>query len=405
MKPLRPSPAFTLVEVIVVAGLIVLLMVVLVGMTDQTQRLVKNTSSKVEQFQEARVAYESMTRKLGQATLNSFWDYEYPGGDHTLTPIRYFRNAELRFRSGPMSTLTGGVAANGNKQPGHGIFFNAPFGYVANPKAYIDMNAANLYDLNILDNLINTWGYFLEIGDDSTALPAFVTGAAVGVAPRQRYRLMELMQGSENLNVYTPTAQAPANKTWFDQWVTGTGLPAGINRPVRPLAENIVALIVMPRLSKSDEDAWMVANPQATPTPPPLNSPNSDYNYDSTNTTVADPMLNPRNQLPPVVQVIMVAIDEPSAQRLQDKYGTGGTAPDPLGKLGLDYSTVPATPPDTGVGLFKKAPTDQALLNPNQLLTDLAAFENVLIAKRVSYRIFNTNVSIRGAKWSKSQTN
>ena len=75
-QPLRTA-AFTLVEVIVASGIVVVIMGVLLAMTDQTQRLVKSTSSKVEQFQDARVGFEALTRRLSQATLNSFWDYQY----------------------------------------------------------------------------------------------------------------------------------------------------------------------------------------------------------------------------------------------------------------------------------------------------------------------------------------
>ena len=91
MKPHRKHSGFTLVEVLVSAGIVVVLMVVLLGMTDQTQRLVRSTSAKVEQFQEARVAFEAMTRRLAQATLNTYWDYDNP-----TKPTKYIRSAELR---------------------------------------------------------------------------------------------------------------------------------------------------------------------------------------------------------------------------------------------------------------------------------------------------------------------
>ena len=127
-------------------------MVVLLGMTDQTQRLVRSTSAKVEQFQDARVAFEAMTRRLSQATLNTFWDYDNP-----TQPTRYIRAAELRFRSGPMKNLTGG-AGLGGLQPGHGVFFQAPIGLVDPLKSP---------SLIPLDHLMNTWGYFIETGSDA----------------------------------------------------------------------------------------------------------------------------------------------------------------------------------------------------------------------------------------------
>ncbi len=369
MKSYHQNSGFTLVEVLVSAGIIVVLMVVLLGMTDQTQRLVRSTSAKVEQFQEARVGFEAMTRRLAQATLNTYWDYDNP-----TKPTRYIRAAELRFRSGPMRNLTGGTGPNGNLQPGQGIFFQAPIGMVD------PIQSANL---SSLDHLINTWGYFLEIGSDADKLPTFLQTA---VDPRKRYRLMELMQPSEQLGIYTPSAQPPLATTWFAPFINAT-----TDRPVRVLAENIVALIVLPRLSVGDEELWKKQKGSSTG---PILAPN--YQYDSSNSANvnrADPLLNTINQLPPVVQVVMVAIDEPSARRLEDLHGS-----DPY--LGINYSPDPLS----GLNLF----TNPASLDDNASTGakgDLTRLQELLVSKKASYRIFSTNVSIRGAKWSRSQVN
>lgn len=368
MKPPYKHSGFTLVEVLVAASIVVVLMVVLLGMTDQTQRLVRSTSAKVEQFQESRVAFESMTRRLAQATLNTFWDYDDPA-----QPTRYIRAAELRFRSGSMKNLTGGVGPSGNLQPSHGVFFNAPMGTVDPMKSPTLMP---------LDHLMNTWGYFVEIGSDADKLPAFLKAT---VEPRKRYRLMELMQPSEQLGVYTPSAQKLFSTAWFAPFIKSA------DRPVRVIAENIVALIVMPRLSVADEALWKKQNPSK---PGPFLAPS--YQYDSANpanTNKADPLLNTINQLPPVVQVVMVAIDEPSARRLEDRYGSDQY-------LGINYT------PDqlTSLNLF----TDPAVLDDNATTGktgDLSRIQNSLVSRKLSYRIFSTNVSIRGAKWSRSQVN
>ena len=71
MSTYRRSAAFTLVEVLVAASIIVVLMGIMLGMTDQTQRLIRSTSSKVEAFQESRAAFESVTRHLSQACSRS----------------------------------------------------------------------------------------------------------------------------------------------------------------------------------------------------------------------------------------------------------------------------------------------------------------------------------------------
>lgn len=353
----RPTSGFTLVEVMVASGIVVVIMGVLLGMTDQTQRLVKTTSAKVEQFQDARVGFESMTRRLSQATLNAFWDYESgPSG----SPTSYQRSAELRFRSGQMKYLNPDGGPDGNIQPGHGVFFQAPNGLVG------DQNK-----LGTLDHLLNTWGYFVEIGSDSASLPSFLLGK---VQARKRFRLMELMQPSEQLAIYN--YQQAGNTAWFAPAIRNS------TRPVRVLTENVAALIVMPRLSLADEEQWKKLNGSAA-TPFLVND--QDYSYDSSGPGKhqADPIRNTRNQLPPVVQVVMVAIDETSARQLEDRNGA-----DPY--LGISYET-----------LFNN-PT--LLQDTGRRPGDLSNFEKTLINKKVSYRIFSTNVSIRGAKWSRSQT-
>ena len=356
MKIRRPTAAFTLVEVIVASGIVVVIMGVLLAMTDQTQRLIKSTSSKVEEFQDSRVGFESMTRRLAQATLNTFWDYQYVNG----LPSRYQRSAELRFRSGKMKDLNSDGGVEGNLQPSHGVFFQTPNGLVEDSK------------LGSLDHLINTWGYFLEVGSDKNSIPSFLNDK---VDPRKRFRLMEFMQPSESLSVYN--FQQTASNKWFAPATTST------KRPVRVLAENIVALIVLPRLSLADEEQWKKKNGKKTA--PILAS--STYGYDSTvaGDNKADSILNTKSQLPPVVQVIMVAIDEPSARKLEDKFGSDSW-------LGINYESYfnnPTALQDTASG---KA-------------GDLTNFvEKILIPRKVSYRIFSTNVSIRGAKWSRAQT-
>jgi uncharacterized protein (TIGR02599 family) len=108
-----------------------------------------------------------------------------------------------------------------------------------------------------------------------------------------------------------------------------------------------------------------------------------DYNYDSrtaksysatsaTGTTMSGTTLH---QLPPLVEVIMVAIDETSAQRLAAESGTN--------------------PPDLGQDkLFKSLSTIA------DVDKDLDTLEKTLVDRKLNYRIYRSVVGIRGAKWS-----
>jgi uncharacterized protein (TIGR02599 family) len=183
---------------------------------------------------------------------------------------------------------------------------------------------------------------------------------------------MELMQPANSLSIYQYTSGKdgsgkPKNLTYTGkEWFSDAFNPPA-TAPVHVLAENVVALVILPKLS-SQED------PDGTRLAP-------NYRYDSTETST-DPTINPKNQLPPVVQITMVALDEKSAVRLEQTHGT--TMPD----FGLNMGS-----------LFVNASQYEGDLtvDPDDGTTSL---EEGLIDQNLNYRIFTTNVSIRGAKWS-----
>jgi uncharacterized protein (TIGR02599 family) len=366
MKTAFPRAAgFTFVELLASSTLIVLLMLVLVSMTDATTKTWQYTTRKIEQFQGARVGFESMTRRLSQATLNTYWDVETQttgtGAGATTVPKTYVRRSELRFISGPMSALMGGD----QRYPTHGTFFQAPIGFVENRAKY-----------GGLTNLLNTWGYFVEVGEEGSPVP---TPLLKEVKPKWRSRLKEFMEPSERLGVYRGRVDQDTgfvlpmtgglSRAWFQDSMSAK------TRPVRTLAENVAALILLPQLPAGD----LAAQSGDVLAP--------GYVYDSTDEN-ADEDINPRNQLPPIVQVIMVAIDEDSARRLDER------APRSL-DLGLDLTQFFQDPALLLQGASSGGGSGAASLG------DLQRLENTLAAKRVNYRIFNSNVIIRGAKWGR----
>jgi uncharacterized protein (TIGR02599 family) len=358
--------AFTLVELLASTAVIAVLLLVLVSAVSQTGATLRMTTSKTEEFREARTAFETVTRRLSEATLNTYWDYDNP-----TAPKRYERRSELRFVCGPAASLLGdtGKAA----RVSHAIFFHAPLG-LTEP---VPVPTADQPDFRGLENLLNVWGYFVELSDDRAQRPTFLTDAIR--PPRHRFRLMECMQPTEKLRTYNytsgGTATAPASISykglnWFTDFIN---LP---DAPVHPLAENIVALILTPRLSKVEESAFNLGA-DASPLAP-------KYSYDSTQTN-AEPRLNPKNQLPPVVQVTMVAIDEASASRLN------------LGPKSADLFRL------NGKFTESKYFTRDLTLDPTRGPED--SLENRLIDLKAGYRVFSTHVPIRAAKWSREQTN
>lgn len=364
MKKSPLSSAFTMVELMVSTALMTLLLLILVSVVNQTSATWQYTTGKVEQFRSARTGYEAMTRRVSQATLNTYWEYER---DSTGAPSKYVRQSELRFIAGDGETLIGDAREQSGTSPHHvthGVFFQAPLGFV-NDDAYTG-----------LEKLVNTWGYFVEFNSDKEFIPPFLKSMQPPLPERFRYRLMELMQPSNELSVFNYTSgigkYAPniANNMRYSsaspvsgftgrEWFTDPlSLPQAA--PVHVLAENVIALIILPKLS-----------PQEDPTGTKLAR---SYAYDSTEVKT-DPVINPKNQLPPMVQVTLVALDERSAERV----ASGSTPP----SLGLE-------------SLFQTRADGSARAFDD----DLHTLETSLIENKLSYRVFTTNVSIRGARWS-----
>lgn len=347
---------FTVVELLVSAAVVAMLLIVLVSMTDSTRRTWSYTSGKLEQFREARLAFESITRRLSQATLNAYWDYDNPA-----LPTKYVRQSELRFVSGRADEIVSAALPPSFGAPeslvSHACFFQAPLGYSEVG------GTPNGTDFSGLENVLNTWGYFIHYGDDANLVP---NPLQARVPARTRFRLYELMEPSEQLSIYKYTSGNSSynDRTWFTNRIT-----AGYTRVV---AENIIALVLIPKLSSSDLAAGGYTAASLAP----------EYLYDSTGRdmpTLTDKNLNPKNQLPPILNITLVAVDEASFAR---KHPTPA-------ELNLN-------------GYFDKVgdTTDPGAAGYARDLKDL---QDQLLSKQLSYRVFSSDVSIKAAKWSREQ--
>ena len=100
----------------------------------------------------------------------------------------------------------------------------------------------------------------------------------------------------------------------------------------------------------------------------------TSYDYNSRADALSNPQSVKANQLPPVMSVTMVAIDETSAARLAN----GATRPQLIS--------------DALTGRFT---------NPTQLEDDLKSMETFLTANNINFRVFKTFVPMRESKWTK----
>ncbi|GAT33595.1 Verru_Chthon cassette protein C [Terrimicrobium sacchariphilum] len=343
----RSLRGFSLLEMLAASAVFLLLIGLVLKMTQATADSWSSSTGKTEGFRDARAAFATITKAVSQATLNPYFDYADAGGNFrdqvssaSFTPTQYIRRSDLQFITGK-SLVDAGV----QNPVSHAIFFLAPLGYS------LEANYRNM------DGFLNACGFYVFYGEDP-AMPARLSGAIP--ASRNRFRLMQFLQPTENLSIYDVSVTGGSanwrNTKWF-----GSAL-ARNSAPVSQLAENVVALVIRPKASDADE-----AKATATLAP--------DYEYDSRDPASAESV----NQLPPVVEIVMVVIDDTSAQRLGNE----------------------TTPPNLGLNnLFQDASRLDADLS--ELEKNLGAINGNAAGNKIPlrYQIFRTEVALRSAKWS-----
>jgi uncharacterized protein (TIGR02599 family) len=157
----------------------------------------------------------------------------------------------------------------------------------------------------------------------------------------------------------------------------------------RPLAENVIALIILPKLAIRDR----VISGTKTRDPEVLELAPS-YEYDSwrilDGKTIPHPTINTEqldntardNLLPPIVQLTMVAIDEPTSVRMDLKMTDKPKWTENLF-------------PRTGV------PVNRVSVHEDNMERFEKALREDPDHPNINYRIFTTDVVIRGSKWSR----
>ena len=340
---------FSLLEMLAATVVFLLLIGIVLKMTQATADFWSSSTGKTEGFRDARMAFSTITKAVSQATLNTYFDYADAGGvfrdtasSTSFTPSRYLRRSDLHFITGK-SLLQSAIP----DPITHAIFFQAPLGYTRT-SSYSEMTG-----------LLNACGFYICYGTD----PKIPAQLAAAVPSPKRFRLMQFLQPSENLALYDPSItnnSANWNSTaWFTSALGQT------NAPVSQLAENVVAMVICPKYS--ERDAAVSGTPLS-----------SNYEYDSRNASSPETL----NQMPPVVEIILVVIDEVSATRL----GNG------------------SSPPNLGLGtLFQESSSLESDLT--SLEANLGALPGNPAGNTIPlrYQIFRTEIALRGSKWSTHQ--
>ncbi|MBK8039328.1 MAG: Verru_Chthon cassette protein C [Verrucomicrobiaceae bacterium] len=387
--------AFTLVELMVSVSILVILMLVVSSFVNLVQRTWVRTNSNISQFREARLAFDAMTRTISQATLNTYWQAGTVELSKNALGTRfqgtsYRRQSELQFCCGPTvggatALFSTGTAAN---YPGHGVFFQAPLGVTGliSPPAGESTAVA---DTQNMVNLLCGRGYFVAWGDDSSFRPQFLNTR--NVPKRTRFRLMEFSPTAEKNPIYSDAYRlsysddglsVENSKDWFRNATDSTGgTSAAIEQTTdtesedasnreftRPIAENILALVISPRLARvgrNEAETYKIA---------------PSYNLDSTSTGAVgggDDEFGPQGTqhlLPPLLQVTMVALDSRGGERLSF---------------------------DTQLQSEVAQMVTSRFNSAASYATDLKALEDDLIEKRLAYRVFTSAIPLRQSRWSK----
>jgi uncharacterized protein (TIGR02599 family) len=335
---------FSLLEVLTALAILSVILMVILRITSETGRAWKNSSAKIQAFQNARMAFDIVNRSLKQASLNTYYDYydasrsrRTTTNSATFVPDIYGRYSELQFISGKK------LITQPHEQVTHSIFFQTPLSYTAQTSTF-----------GKLSGLLNTVGFYIEFNSDQADRPFFFSTLTSQSAARWRYRLVQLFQPTEQLSVYNVT-----DNSWFLNPV------AASTPPVRLLAENIIACVVYPHLLDDTTGTGVTSTVSAL---------TSDYEYNTrvTNWTSGS-QPKTMNQLPPMVRIVLIAVDETS---MLHQPASSETPP----SLGFDYGTV-----------FQSSAA---------LSEDLKTVTDALAAQHINYRVFQSDISLNEARWS-----
>lgn len=299
---------FSLIEMLVATVVLAMAMLVIVQAIGRVQDTWTSTHSRVREFQDARGALETISRRLNRAVLNSRWIWNGDTNSETLT-----LDSDLHFVCGPTADLLPSSASS----VGHAVFFQAPMGYAGSEQAQ-NSTAAQSPDYRTLPNVLNTWGYYVEFGKDERDLPLHLTSSQSPTAQsskRHRFRLMEFRQPAHELELFNmKSGQPPVSilpkltsqdelYEWFRDPVSKA--PSSQENRCAIVAENVLALIILPGKPPDAQGVTATDLEEYELAP--------DYLYDSRRfqwepaSELAEPT---RHRLPAALSISVIVLDE-----------------------------------------------------------------------------------------------
>jgi len=376
MKPIFPRAlstsrkrGFTLIEIMAATAVLTVILLVLLQVASTLLDVWKTSTGKISTFRNARAAFETLKRVSAQTTLNTYLDYVDQDGDPRnvsnpggFRPDRFARTSELHFLSGPATEIIGSTP---DLTPGHAIFLQAPTALT------------NDSQFDPFDRTLNAVGFYVTWRSDADTglVPPWL---ATILGTRYRFRLIQAVEPTENFSVYDATSTS----TYSTNWLNNFSLPSPTQQGA-VLAEDVLLMILRPRLNREDEEL-LAPDLAGTAFTDALEGSilSPDYRYDSRawesgysgGVTGADRIAYMRNQIPPLLDIVLICADPNSLIR-------------------FDQTT--STPP-ADLQLFSGTDfTDSA-----DLTADLDSIAGQLTSQNIRFRIFRTTVPLKSSKWS-----
>jgi len=375
LQPSLRRSAFTLIELVVATTVLLIVMIVLFQMAGGVGNLWNSSRGKISAFQNARAAFETIGRTLSRATLNTYNDYVDAAGNFrnatnsaTFLPAKFSRASELHFITGPSAQIVPG--ADSIRNPGDAMFFQVAAGYT------------DTDGLKTLRHMVNSMGFFVIYSDGSDdSVPNWLKPLA---GSNRSFKLVQFVEPAEKVQIYRSTAQGRYDLGWLNAFSQVSG-SQGLRS--RVLAENIPLFLVRPRLSPEYEQiiAPRLGSVYTDAARGSILSPNFHYdsrawmdNYPSGQrvkaaSAPAERAEIMRNQVPQIVDLVMVSVDPRSLER---------------------FDLASATPPAALL-----VPSD-LFIDSSRLEADLEKYARQLSDARIRFRIFRSSVQIAGARWS-----
>jgi|GEM_PF-696367 len=373
--PVRASmapAAFTLLEVLLSIGILSILVLMLTSVLSSVQSTVTRSRSQVEEFEGARVAFESMARRISQATVNAYWGYIFDNPNAANpNPVEFNRNSDLHYLSGQQSLLLPDSLGNG-----HAVFFQALLGD-SDPDTPLGQ------DMTKMKNLLNCWGYFVDYVSDLDARPEFLkTSSAQVLNPeRKRFRLMEFRQPPDQSILFSMDINSKKSYDDICQWFRGPfkdGSKSTRDYSV-PVADNVLAMVIVPYIFVTNSStSGGTAGGSFTDTRKKkyLEYDTREYQRPANYGGTSQSSLSSRHKPPAMLEVTVIATDEASYQRLEDKLGV-----------------------DEAYEAVREALPGTSFAESSKFIDEWAKAEKALTDLGLHVKLFTTTISISSSKW------